>query len=129
MYKNENNETVWTSNYFCGTKIPEQDIKQGYISYRTLATPFSVILCNDIVNVDYEMELVNSTDYNDETDEYYDIYQYYIIDNEFANVLTDYTDEIVYYSNKLNVYVWGVTHFGTSWDIVCTDIKLELNQN
>ena len=38
--------------------------------------------------------------------------------------LRDYTDEIIYYHEDLDMYVWGVTHFGTAWDYVLTDIKL-----
>lgn len=54
------------------------------------------------------------------------VYQYYIISGNGAEILRYWTDEIVYYSYKLDMYVWGVTHVGTSWDYVLTDI--ELNQ-
>lgn len=33
-------------------------------------------------------------------------------------------DEYVIYNEKLDIYVWAITHFGTSWDYVLTDIKL-----
>lgn len=79
----------------------------------------NMILCNNIVN-DYDnIELVNGTDYDE------DIYQYYIIDDSLANRLIENTDEIIYYHNKLDIYILGVTHFGTSWDYVLTEFKLE----
>jgi hypothetical protein len=27
------------------------------------------------------------------------------------------------------MYIWGVTHYGTSWDYVLTDIKIELDED
>ena len=54
-----------------------------------------------------------------------EIYQYFIISDAGANLLKDYTDEILYYLPALDIYVWGVTHYGTSWDYVLTNIKIE----
>ena len=56
-----------------------------------------------------------------------DIYQYYIISDAGYNVLKYHTNEIVWYVPALDVYVWGVTHWGTSWDYVLTNIKIEEN--
>lgn len=58
------------------------------------------------------------------TENYYDVFQYYIISSQGAAILADYTDEIVWYNEDLDMYVWGVTHYGTSWDYVLTDIKI-----
>ena len=86
----------------------------------------SLILCNNIIN-DYEnLELMNGNDYDEDNDEYLDIYQYYIIDDNLANRLIDNTNEIIYHHNRLDIYVLGVSHFGTSWQYVLTDFKLEL---
>ena len=54
-----------------------------------------------------------------------EIFQYYIISDSGYNILKYHTDEIVYYIDALDVYVWCVTHFGTSWDHVLTDIEIE----
>lgn len=51
-----------------------------------------------------------------------DIYQYYIVDDNGAEILKE-CNEIVFYNETLDMYVWGVTHWGTSWDYVLTDIK------
>lgn len=53
-----------------------------------------------------------------------EIFQYYIIDYNGYNILKDFTDEIIYYIDSLDMYIWGVTHLGTSWDYVLTDIKI-----
>lgn len=60
-----------------------------------------------------------------EQDEPREIFQYYIISDYSAEILKDWTNEIIYYIPVLDIYVWGVTHFGTSWDYVLTDIKIE----
>ena len=55
---------------------------------------------------------------------YDEIFQYYIISDNGAEILKDYTNEIVFYNETLDMYVWGVTHWGTAWSYVLTDIKL-----
>lgn len=55
----------------------------------------------------------------DNTDE---IFQYYIVSDNGAEILEE-INEIVFYNERLDMYVWGVTHWGTSWDYVLTDIK------
>lgn len=30
----------------------------------------------------------------------------------------EHTDEPVFHDAELGLYVWGITHFGTSWDYV-----------
>lgn len=59
---------------------------------------------------------------------YEEIFQYFIISDNGAEILKDYTDEIVFYNEALDMYVWGVTHWGTSWDYVLTDIKLNCGE-
>ena len=51
-----------------------------------------------------------------------DIFQYYIVDDNGARILKE-INEIVFYNEELDMYVWGVTHYGTSWSYVLTDIK------
>lgn len=55
-----------------------------------------------------------------------EVFQWYIIDDAGAELLQELTDEIVYYNGALNMYLWGVTHYGTAWDYVLTDIKIDL---
>ena len=57
-----------------------------------------------------------------------EIYQYFIISERGADILKDYTNEYVFYNSDLDMHVWGVTHWGTSWDYVLTNIKLELDK-
>lgn len=55
---------------------------------------------------------------------YDEIFQYYIISDNGAEILKNWTNEIVFYNEELDMYLWGVTHCGTSWNYVLTDIKL-----
>lgn len=50
-----------------------------------------------------------------------EIYQYYIISSSGAEILEE-CNEIVFYNDTLDLYVWGVTHWGTAWDYVLTNI-------
>ena len=80
------------------------------------------ILCNEIGKQFDQLELEQGNELN-EYEEYIDIYQYYIVSDNFAEYIKQFTDEILYYHNELDLYVWGITHFGTSWSSVDIDIK------
>lgn len=60
-----------------------------------------------------------------EQDEPREVFQWFIISDSGARILQECTNEIIYYLPALDIYIWGVTHFGTSWDYVLTDIKIE----
>ena len=117
--------TVNFGEYFCGNKISEEGLRRGYVDYGTLAKSFDCILNNDIIfkttNIGY-WDIVNGSEYDEETDTYTEIFQYYIISAAGAEILQEYTDEIVFCNGTLDLYVWGVTHYGTAWDYVLTDI-------
>ena len=55
-----------------------------------------------------------------EEDEEEKIYQYYIIPSDGAFYLQHFTGEIVLYSEKLDMFLWGVTTWGVSWEDACT---------
>lgn len=57
-----------------------------------------------------------------------EIFQYFIISEQGANILKEWTDEIVYYNETLDMYVWGVTHWGTAWNMVLTNIQLNCGE-
>lgn len=87
----------------------------------------NMILNNDIIptlaSEDIYFELYSGTDYDEETDEYSEVYQYYIISGIDAERLAEYTNEIVYYNEMLDMYILGVTHFGTPWNGVPANWK------
>lgn len=127
-------------------EIRDREEKTGRITYQTLAELVGdMILCNNMADRYAEqLELISGDDENYYTidweeisrEEYEqleeegkevnsepkEIYQYFIITDFGANFLQSYTNEIVFYDNELDIYVWGITHCGTSWDYVFTDI-------
>ena len=109
-----------------GYELGEYALENGYLDYHTLSKMVGdMVLNNDIMQYAgiENWELAHGQEEN-EDGEYYDIYQYYIISDHGYRVLEDYTDEIVFYNEQIDMYVWGITHFGTAWDYVLTDIKL-----
>lgn len=53
-----------------------------------------------------------------------EIFQYYIVSDNALTILEE-ADEIVFYNEELDMYVWGVTHYGTAWNYVLTNIRIE----
>ncbi len=58
-----------------------------------------------------------------EMDEPAEVFQWFIVDDQGAKILQE-CNEIVYYNETLDMYLWGVTHYGTRWDYVLTNIKI-----
>ena len=109
-----------------GEKVSDYGLENGYLDYQTLAKIVGDCVLNNYIfeYAGYEnWELESGTEEDDEGN-FYEVYQYYIVSYSGAMMLKHLTDEIVYYNNELDLYLWGVTHFGTSWDYVLTDIKL-----
>jgi len=134
---------------FYGRKISLYGIQHGRVDYAALGGSFDCILNNKIMFCDtlgYESwELVNGSDYDyfngdgDEIDyeafcdledqgldcnaEMKEFFQYYIISDRGADILKEWTNETVWYNEYIDCYLWGVTHWGTSWEYVLTDIE------
>ena len=54
---------------------------------------------------------------------YFDFYQYFIISSQDAERIAEYTNETVYYNDKLDLYLLAVSHYGTSWSCVPSNWK------
>ena len=80
-----------------------------------------IAMNENISRIDEEIEALEEAHYEE-------IFQYFIISDNGAEILKDYTNEIVFYNETLDMYVWGVTHWGTSWDYVLTDIRLNCGE-
>lgn len=51
-----------------------------------------------------------------------EVFQWYIVSTAGKELLEE-IGEIVYYNEEMDMYLWGVTHYGTSWDYVLTDVR------
>ena len=122
--------------YVSESNLTDYEKETGYISYKRLVDYLfnSMILCNNIQEVLYEVGeyLQENTESGnslyDEEEESVEIYQYFLVDFNSScdyDFLKKYCDNeiVLFYSEKLDCYVLGVTHFGTSWDYVLTDMK------
>lgn len=54
-----------------------------------------------------------------------EVFQYFIVEDFAKEIIEAFTDDIVFYNNTLDCYIWCITHFGTSWRGVPVDYTLE----
>lgn len=115
--------------YFCGNEISNYGKEHGFLDYDTFSRAFDHVLNNSIFElgqgIGYGWELINGLDFDYEEEEIIEepeVFQWYIVSDSGAQIIQDYTNEILYYHDELDIYLWGVTHWGTGWDYVLTDI-------
>lgn len=79
---------------------------------------------------DYRAEAEKNRDEADdlETQEAPEIFQFFIVDDAGAEIIQEWTDDPLFYCSALDMYIWGVTHWGTSWDYVLTDIRINAGE-
>ena len=113
--------------YYYGHAVSDEGIARGYVDYACFAASFPHILANDLMQNAAKhgayFDLCQGNELN-EYGEVIEVFQWYIVP-EYALDFLRQNDEIVYYSPDLDIYLWGVTHWGTSWDYVLTDIKID----
>lgn len=107
--------------WFCGNKISDYGLKHGYVDYETLGKAVPHVLNNKIISVANDFKPVCKYE-EDEDGNYPEVFQWFIVSDAGAEMLKE-AGECVWRSEELDINLWGVTHFGTSWDYVLTDIK------
>ena len=106
--------------YYYGQEISDYGMEKGYVDYHALASAFDgVQVPGKLMDIGY-WDLVNGTPDPDD-----EIFQYVLISGQGANILQEDTDEIVFYNEEYDLYIWGITHLGTRWTHVLTDIKID----
>lgn len=111
-----------------GHAVSKYAVENGYLDYRTLSKIVGDSILNNYIYeyAGYENWALESGDEESEDGYFQEVYQYYIVTPSGAKFLEDHTNELVYYHEGLDMYLWGITHFGTSWDYVLSDIRLEV---
>lgn len=99
-------------------EIEELEEKRDELEEENESSP-SQIIENEINEINEQIEELEN-----EQDEDQEVFQWFIVDDWGARLLQD-INEIVYYNEKLDMYLWGVQHYGTSWDYVLTNIKID----
>lgn len=105
---------------FCGVCTADCN---GYCEYERIQQKIEN-LENEIQEKEKEIERLEEEQYNDA-----EIFQWYIVSDYGASILKDYTNETLYYNEKLDMYLWGIDHYGTAWDYVLTDIRIKLDDD
>lgn len=100
-------------------EIEELEEKRDELEEENENNP-SQIIENEINGINDQIEELER-----EQDDDQEVFQWFIVDDWGARLLQQETNEIVYYNDKLDMYLWGVTHCGTSWDYVLTSIKID----
>lgn len=98
-------------------EIEELEEKRDELEEKNESSP-SQIIENEINEINDKIEELEREQDDQE------VFQWYIVDDCGGHLLTE-INEIVYYNETLDMYLWGVTHWGTSWDYVLTDIKID----
>lgn len=104
-----------------GIEVSKYGLDKGYLDYETLSKIIGACILNNTIREetmdDWEM-VAGEWDGNSV------VYQDYIISEYGYEFLSSHTDEKVFYNERLNIYIWAVTHYGTSWDYVLTDVEI-----
>ena len=81
------------------------------------------LLSNQIEEVENKISILEEKkdDLEYENYETPEVFQMFIVDDAGADILKE-INEVVYYNEELDMYLWGVTHYGTAWSYVLTDI-------
>ena len=102
-----------------GVAVSNYGLEKGYLDYQALAGIVGDCILNNTVRAE-TME-----DWDMVSGEFKEmVFQDYIISEQGYRFLEDLTDELVFYNERLDMYIWAVTHYGTAWSHVLTDIKL-----
>ena len=106
---------------FYGNEASNYAKENGYLDYGTFSEAFEAVMANDIINHSEDWEFIHGLDEDGEIPE---IFQFFIIPEYATTIIAEWTDDPIILLNDLDLYLWGITHYGTSWDYVLTDIKL-----
>ena len=110
--------------YFLGIKVSETGRENGRVDLETLGKVINGVPNNKIVEkttaCGITWELVNGS-----AEDCSDISEYYIISKDAAElIMKKDAEQLVYYCEYLDIYVWCVTAYGVAWEDVLTNIEL-----
>lgn len=111
--------------------LKEEDVINGYLSEGKAFEIFysDMIMCNNYLQNNFNdlEELVSG--YDEENDYYIDEFQVFIINIDYDEDLTIKATKkmgnTLYYDNKNELYLTGITDLGTSRRLIPTELKVE----
>lgn len=111
--------------------LKDEDVMDGYLSEKAAFDLFydDMIMSNNYLQNNYDNLEYLIDGYDEDDDTYIDEFQVFIIDSQFdEDILIKATKKMgntLYYDNKNDLYVTGITDLGTSRTMVPTWIKVE----
>lgn len=98
---------------FDGTREERKGATMAYENIKTYAdlarTAGDMVLANEMAKRPLELVSGDCAPWDE-------VFQWYIISD--PSFIMEHTDELVFHDEELDLYILGVTHFGTSWDYV-----------
>lgn len=107
-----------TGKWLWGHEISPYGQEMGYLDYGTLAKAVNHVLANELMA--QTDGLLGYWEPMGECDD--EVFQWYIVDESGADLLLE-CGEQVWRNEVLDMYLWGVTHWGTAWDYVLTNVR------
>lgn len=102
-----------------GIEVSEYALEKGYLDFRTLAKMLEDCILNNTVRS------ATMEDWKIVTGEFDEmVMQDFIISKYGYELLKEYTDELVFYNNQLDIYIWAVSRWGTAWNYELTHTKI-----
>ena len=98
---------------FDGTREERKGATMAYESIKTYAdlarTAGDMVLANEMAKRPLELVSGDCAPWDE-------VFQWYIISD--PSFIMEHTDELVFHDEELDLHIWGVTTFGTSWTIL-----------
>ena len=106
-----------------GVAVSDYGLEKGYLDFKALTNILEDCILNNTLRdrtlSDWEIVAGEFDDM---------VMSDYIISEYGYKFLKEYTDELVFYNENLDIYIWAVTRWGTRWDYELTNTKLvEMN--
>lgn len=103
-----------------GVTVSDYGREHGYLDYSTLAKLVGPMIMHNTIRDKTFGSWERVTGVFDNM-----VMNDFIISKEGYEFLAKYTDELVFYINDLDLYIWAIDHSGTRWDHVLTNTKFK----
>lgn len=112
------------NNMVYGVKVSDYGLEHGRLDYTALAEIIGSSILNNTVR---DMTMCDWEIVNGEFDT--QVMSDYIISDYGFRFLKEHTNELVFYNETLDIYIWAIDHYGTNWSYVLTEIRLSEVEN
>lgn len=112
--------------------VNDKDILNGYLSEAKAFELFfsGMIICNNYLNNNYNNLDILIDNYDENGDYVIEQFQFFLVEPEFDEDTTIKAVKkmynTLYFDNKNDLYIMGITDLGTNRESVPTDLKVEI---